>query len=124
MNDRLRDPSVIFPDSCSLRLYAVYLLQSILFQAFDSVLSELEPYIMAEQDFCVKFFHLRVAVTESEVFKDLPLTMILCDAKLTFSLSDSHFWPSVSLFCFSCGSQRIIVDPVILYLQLEDIGQT
>eukprot|EP00112_Aurelia_sp_Birch-Aquarium-sp1_P011123 Seg2346.6 transcript_id=Seg2346.6/GoldUCD/mRNA.D3Y31 product="Exocyst complex component 1" protein_id=Seg2346.6/GoldUCD/D3Y31 len=40
--------------------------QSKFSEAFDSVLSELEPYITAEQDFCVKFFHLRVAVTESE----------------------------------------------------------
>ena len=28
-------------------------------QVFDIVLSELEPYVAAEQDFCAKFFHLR-----------------------------------------------------------------
>ncbi|XP_065058911.1 exocyst complex component 1-like [Rhopilema esculentum] len=35
-------------------------------EAFDSILSELEPYIMVEQEFCVKFFHLRFSVQDSE----------------------------------------------------------
>ncbi len=31
------------------------------------MLSEIEPYIMAEQEFCVKFFHLRITIPDAEV---------------------------------------------------------
>jgi len=35
-------------------------------EAFDAVLSELEPYILAEQEFCIKFFHLKFPVQDTE----------------------------------------------------------
>eukprot|EP00794_Sanderia_malayensis_P007234 gene7234-8042_t len=40
--------------------------QSKFAEAFDAVLSELEPYVMAEQEFCVKFFHLRISLSDAE----------------------------------------------------------
>ena len=37
------------------------------FQVFDIVLSEIEPYVGAEQDFCQMFFHLRYPGDDADV---------------------------------------------------------
>ena len=38
-----------------------------IFQVFDIVLSEIEPYVGAEQDFCQMFFHLRYPGDDADV---------------------------------------------------------
>lgn len=42
----------------SLNLRDLYSSYALCLQIIDKILSELEPVCLAEQDFCVRFFHL------------------------------------------------------------------
>ena len=68
----------------------------ILFQLLDKVFSELEPFCLAEQDFCVRFFHLvaeHTTIEEKEVLISFVELFIKIKRKKLNKISENNSKP-------------------------------
>lgn len=57
----------------SVNLRDLYSSYALCLQIIDKILSELEPVCLAEQDFCVRFFHLAGDISVNKEAKQVKL---------------------------------------------------